>query len=271
MLELSSGTRKEVLREGRHLTPRLQPHGGPGPACPSSLPLPLCAWPGWWVTEARRALMYCSAWCHSFWTQWAGTSGAWAGWPLQRCLWLTSQHGTDFFVPGEARAVPSIWLLLGYVPIKAYGEQQGQRRHCPRRSGHVLLKRAGAALGMGEGTGGTGRPWGWPKRPHNYKASSSCIAEVIQEIGLIGSCHERKLVPAGSRGGRQAAAVPTVPSCCQEQGRGCVSTLLGAGSGALLWGQCRDGDSLGRPRVSSPALSCAAVARLMEPLHTKMG
>lgn len=110
--------------------------------------------------------------------------------------------------------------------------------------------------GDGEGIRGTGRPWGWPKRPHNYKASGSCIAEAIQEIGLIGSLHGRKLVPAGSHGGRHAAAVPMVSSCCQAQGRHCccghVNTVQGAGAGALLWGRCWDGDSLQRPRASSP-------------------
>lgn len=162
-LELSSAEWKGVLREGRHLSSWAQPHGGPGPACPSSLPLPLCAWPEWWEAEARRALMCCSAWCHRFWAQRAGTGGAWARRQLQRCLWLTSQHGAALFAPGEAGTVPSTRLLLGYVPNKAYGEQQGQWRHCPRRSGHVLHKRAGAALGMGRASGGQGDPGGGPR------------------------------------------------------------------------------------------------------------
>lgn len=108
--------------------------------------------------------------------------------------------------------------------------------------------------GDGEGIGGTGRPWGWPKRPHNYKASSSCIAEAIQEIGLIGSCHGRKLVLAGSHSGRHTvAAVP----CAAKHGvgAGAMSTGQGAGGWSLLRGRCCDGHSLETPRASSPLSS----------------
>lgn len=51
---------------------------GPWPCLPIFPVLLLCAWPGWWAAGAGRALMYCSAWCHSFWAQQGGTSGAWA-------------------------------------------------------------------------------------------------------------------------------------------------------------------------------------------------
>lgn len=105
MLELSSAERKGVLRARRCLIPWPQPHGDPGPACPSSLTSVFV--PGQrGGTEARRALLCSSACCHSCWAQRAGTSGAWAGRPLQRCLWLTFQHGAALFVPGEAGAVP---------------------------------------------------------------------------------------------------------------------------------------------------------------------
>lgn len=165
----------------------------PAPRGPCLPIFPLCAWPAWWGAEARRALMCCSAWCHSLWAQRAGTSVAWARRLLQSCLWLTSQHGAALFAPGEARTAPSARLLLGYVPNKAYGEQQGLERHLPQEIRPRVTQESRCCPGDGEGVGGTGRPWGWPRRLHNYKASGSCIAEVIQEIGLIGSCQGRQL------------------------------------------------------------------------------
>lgn len=115
-----------------------------------------------------------------------GTAG-WHQWglgqePLQRCLWLTSQRGTALFVPGEARTIPSVWLLLGYVPNKAYGEQQGQWSHCPRRLSHVLPKKAGAALGMGRALGGQGDPGGGPRGRTTTKPPAPALLKSSKKL-----------------------------------------------------------------------------------------
>lgn len=126
--------------------------------------------------------------------------------------------------------------------------------------------------GAGEGTGGTGRPRGWPKRPHNYKASGSCAAEAIQEIGLIGSCHGRKLVPAGSPGGRRAAGGAHAAFPLPSTGQGLLpwpcEHSQAAGAAASLWvgaGMETARRQPGRALLLSPLP--AAVARLMEPRH----
>lgn len=124
---------------------------------------------GSWGTKGFDVLL-CLA--HGFWAQRAGTGGAWARRQLQRCLWLTSQRGAALLVPAETGTVPSSWLLLGYVPNEAYGEQQGQWRHCPGRSGHMLHKRAGAAPGMGRASGGQGDPGGGPRGRTTTKPSA---------------------------------------------------------------------------------------------------
>lgn len=132
-------------------------------------------------------------------------------------------------------------------------------------SGHVLYKRAGAALGMGRVSGGTGRPWGCPEGLHNYKVSGSCIAGAVQEIGLIGSLHGRKLVPAGSRGSSQAAMVAggpcPLPSAGQrlllwprEHSPRCRSWLV-----ALVCGRRWDGET---QLLSCPDQLSAAVPKL---------
>lgn len=113
--------------QGWHV-PEPQPKtcGGPGPASPSSLPLPsqILFVPGWgrWGAEARRALMCHFAQRHGSWAQQAGTIRTRARRQLQRHLCLSSQHGAALFLPGKTGTVPSAHPPLGYVPNKACGE-----------------------------------------------------------------------------------------------------------------------------------------------------
>lgn len=125
--------------------------------CHSLAKSPLCAWPGRWGAEARRALMCHFARRHGSWAQRAGTSGTRAVRQLQRRPRLTSQHGAALFSPGEAGTAPGARPPLGYVPDEAHGEQRGRGPHVIQES------RCCPRDGEGAGGGGQGDPGGGPR------------------------------------------------------------------------------------------------------------